>query len=283
MHTFWDRQPDMDSVTLKALHRAAPRKRIVKCLKVSLLVLAILGVKLIVHALDLEPIKPNPLFTSLVASTVFLFGFLLNGVLSDFKESEKLPGELATSLEVLSLEIRSIRLRFPDAFVADCNAVIVELGDSILAWLMERISHDALFLKVHQCHSSIAKTSTQLVGESTLKGRLMGEMATIIRIINRIDVIRETDFVPLVYWLAYLGMFLMTGGLVLMKQESLHDMLFFIAVIAFLLIFLIRLIADIDNPFGYSDPDSAEDISLDVLVKAMGRLRDSLEKESAVG
>lgn len=68
-----------------------------------------------------------------------------------------------------------------------------------------------------------------------------------------------------------------------MKQESLHDMLFFIAVIAFLLIFLIRLIADIDNPFGYSDPDSAEDISLDVLVKAMGRLHDSLEKESAVG
>jgi hypothetical protein len=27
-------------------------------------------------------------------------GFLLNGVLADYKESEKLPGELATGLEV---------------------------------------------------------------------------------------------------------------------------------------------------------------------------------------
>ena len=265
---------------LKGLHRAAPRKRIFKLLKVALLVLVIVLIKLVAHAIGLEPIKANPLFTSLVASTVFLLGFLLNGVLSDFKESEKLPSELATSLEVLSLEIRSIQLRFPDALVSECNAVIVELGDSVVAWMMERISIDALFHQVHRCHALVTTTSVQLVGESTLKGRLMGEMATIIRIINRIDTIRETTFVPLVYWLAYLGTTLLTGGLVLMKQESLQDNVFFIAVISFLLIFLIRLIADIDNPFGYSDPDSAEDISLDVLVKSIGRLRAGLDASS---
>ena len=268
---------------LKALHRAAPRKRIFKLLKVSLLVLAIVLIKVTAHSLGLEPIKANPLFTSLVASTVFLLGFLLNGVLSDFKESEKLPSELATSLEVLSLEIRSISLHFPDALVAECNAVIVELGDSVVAWMMERISVEALFHKVHQCHAHVTKASMYLVGESTLKGRLMGEMATIIRVVNRIDTIRETTFVPLVYWLAYLGTTLLTGGLVLMKQESLQDNLFFIAVISFLLIFLIRLIADIDNPFGYSDPDSAEDISLDVLVRTIGRLRASLDAPSVSG
>ena len=259
---------------LKGLHRAAPRKRIFKLLKVALLVLVIVFIKLVVHALGLEPIKANPLFTSLVASTVFLLGFLLNGVLSDFKESEKLPGELATSLEVLSLEIHAIGVHSPGAAVSECTALIVELGDSVVAWMMERIGVDALFLKVHACHALVVRASTNLVGESTLKGRLMGEMGAVIRIINRIDTIRETTFVPLVYWLAYLGTALLTTGLVLMKQESLVENLFFIAVISFLLVFLIRLIADIDNPFGYSDPDSAEDISLDVLVKAIDRLRD---------
>ena len=273
----------MDSTMLKALHRAAPRKRIFKLMKVALLVLVIVLIKLVAHAIGLEPIKANPLFTSLVASTVFLLGFLLNGVLSDFKESEKLPSELATSLEVLSLEIRSISVLSPGAVVADCSATIVELGDSVVAWMMERIDVEALFFKVHQCHTVVTQASLYLVGESTLKGRLMGEMATIIRIINRIDTIRETTFVPLVYWLAYLGTALLTGGLVLMKQESLQDHLFFIAVISFLLIFLIRLIADIDNPFGYSDPDSAEDISLDVLVKSISRLRAALDAPSVSG
>ncbi|MEI8251888.1 MAG: hypothetical protein WCF98_12020 [Synechococcus sp. ELA057] len=273
----------MDSVTLKALHRAAPRKRTLKLLKVSLVVLIILLAKVAAHHFGLEPIKSNPLFTSLVASTVFLLGFLLNGVLSDFKESEKLPGELATSLEVLALEIQAISVHSPGAVVADCSALIVELGDSVVAFMLERINAKALFHKVHQCHKLVVKTSTYLKGESPLKGRLMGEMATIIRIINRIDTIRETSFVPLVYWLAYLGTALLTVGLVLMKQESLVEHLFFIAVISFLLLFLIRLIADIDNPFGYSDPDSAEDIALDVLIQTIGRLRELRDGESAPG
>ena len=43
------------------------------------------------HVLGLERISVNQLFSAMVASTVFLLGFLLNGVLTDFKESEKIP------------------------------------------------------------------------------------------------------------------------------------------------------------------------------------------------
>ena len=43
----------------------------------------------------------NALFTSLVAGTIFLIGFLISGVLSDYKESEKLPSELSASIKTL--------------------------------------------------------------------------------------------------------------------------------------------------------------------------------------
>ncbi len=43
----------------------------------------------------------NALFTSLVAGTIFLIGFLISGVLTDYKESEKLPSELAATLKSL--------------------------------------------------------------------------------------------------------------------------------------------------------------------------------------
>ena len=69
--------------------------------KVLPLVLGIAGLKTVAHLADLEVMELNTLFTSLVAGTIFLIGFLISGVLSDFKESEKLPSELTASLRSL--------------------------------------------------------------------------------------------------------------------------------------------------------------------------------------
>ena len=71
-------------------NRSAWRRRLLMLIQVSVLVLAIGLAKLLAHRWGWEWIRPNPLVTSLVASTVFLLGFLLNGSLRDFKESEKL-------------------------------------------------------------------------------------------------------------------------------------------------------------------------------------------------
>ena len=60
--------------------------------------------KLIFTELGWENVALNPLYTGLVAGNVFLLGFLLAGVLADYKESEKLPGELAASVETIADE-----------------------------------------------------------------------------------------------------------------------------------------------------------------------------------
>ena len=220
--------------------------------------------KLLVHRLGLEVITINPLFSALVASTVFLLGFLLNGVLSDFKESEKLPGEIATALQTLSLEIQAIERHHPGACVTAHLQALAELGSQMVGWLHGRIPTERIRQAHDRCHGSIAAAST-LLRSSTLQGRLMGEMATLLRTINRIETIRETSFVPLVYWLAYAGTALLCGGLVFAVSEHITEAFFFVCVIAFLLLFLLHLIDDLDNPFGMADSRSAEDVSLEVL------------------
>ena len=69
---------------------------------------------------------------------------------------------------------------------------------------------------------------------------------------------------------------LLVAGLVLAKSENLSASIFFLAVISFLVMLLLRLIDDIDNPFGFSDQDSAEDVSIQILIKTVERLRNSL-------
>jgi predicted membrane chloride channel (bestrophin family) len=51
-------------------------------------------------------------------------------------------------------------------------------------------------------------------------------------------------------------------GLVLAKIDPFYESLFFVGVITFLLVFLNLLIRDLDNPFGYYEQGSAEDVSL---------------------
>ena len=77
-------------------------------LRVILIVGIVIVLKLIAHWFGWEIISLNPLFSGIVAANVFLMGFLLTGVLTDYKESERLPGELAASIESIAEEAIAI-------------------------------------------------------------------------------------------------------------------------------------------------------------------------------
>lgn len=231
------------------------------------------GIKIAVHALGLERISVNQLFLTLVASTVFLLGFLLSGVLTDFKESEKIPGELATSLQTLSLEIQAIQAYHPEARVADALKAVAGMGQALVDWLRDRTSADEILVLYQKVHGEVVLAAVQFKGDaSTSRGRLMQDMAAILQKINRVQAIRDTTFVPLVYWMADIAAVLLFAGLVMARQENLAESVFFLAVISFIVILLLRLIDDIDNPFDLSSLNSAEDISIELLEKMAERI-----------
>ena len=264
----------LNTVPPKAgLRSSARRRRLRKIRGVFFQVLVLCGIKVAVHVLGLERISVNQLFSAMVASTVFLLGFLLSGVLTDFKESEKIPGELATALQSLTLEIQAIQAYHPEARVGAALNAVAGLGSSLLDWLKERISTDQILLCHEQVHREVVLAAVQFKGDaSTLRGRLMQDMATILQKVNRVQIIRDTTFVPLVYWMADIAAVLLFAGLVMARAENLAESVFFLAVISFIVILLLRLIDDIDNPFGLSDIDSAEDVSIELLEKAVERL-----------
>ena len=92
---------------------------------------AALALKWVMHAQDWELVSVSPLFSAIVAADVFLMGFLLSGVWSDYKESEKLPGELASSLEALADEAVSIRAVENPARGTELLAALSELSHTI--------------------------------------------------------------------------------------------------------------------------------------------------------
>jgi hypothetical protein len=56
------------------------------------------------------------------------------------------------------------------------------------------------------------------------------------------------------------------------RVNSLCESVFFLAVISFVVLTLLRLINDIDNSFGLFDVNLAENVSIKLLEKAVGHL-----------
>ena len=54
--------------------------------------------------------------------------------------------------------------------------------------------------------------------------------------------------------------------------------LFFVGVVSYLLVYLLFLIRDLDNPFGHYDESSSEDVSLMPIHDAVKEIKDRLER-----
>lgn len=233
-------------------------------------VVMVVAAKLAMHALGWEILSLNPLFSGIVAANVFLMGFLLNGVLSDFKESERLPGELASSLESLAQDVRGIGLARADAEVRPCMVVLSALATDVRGWFHKQVRTRALVARLDELTPEFA--TLEQWTQATLVSRLKQEQAGIRRLLTRAHTIRETSFISSGYLLADLVTGLLCVGLVLVRIEPFYESLFFVTVIAYFMVYLLMLIRDLDNPFGYYDGASGEDVSLKPLDDAIERI-----------
>lgn len=64
-------------------------------------VVVLSAVKFAIHLYGLEFLTLNALFSSAIAAAVFIIGFLLSSVLSDYKEAERIPSDLRVALEAI--------------------------------------------------------------------------------------------------------------------------------------------------------------------------------------
>jgi predicted membrane chloride channel (bestrophin family) len=228
--------------------------------KVIPFVFAVVLLKLITHALGYEVISLNAIFSGIIGANVFLLGFLLSGVLSDFKESEKLPGDMASSLHTIADELELV-CRQKENIAARSNlAALHKTSQMIKKWFYKETKTIDLMLQLHDLYLGLGSLDGVVL--PNYLARLKQEHGALRRMIIRVHTIRETSFVSSGYLIATTTTFFLLTGLVIAKIEPFYESLFFVGLIAYLMVFLILLIRDLDNPFGYYSQASSEDVSL---------------------
>jgi hypothetical protein len=260
---------------LGARELAAPRLAVMAAPIVAGTVL----LKLVLELTDVHPLELNPLLSGLVAATVFLLGFLLAGTLADYKESERLPGEIAASLDSIADEALTIHAEQGTPEAAACVDHLIRIAYTIRGWLFHKQPVEDVFALIRGLNAYYMVFAPAIQAGFTT--RLKGEQNAIRKTVIRIDAIRTTSFVTAGYAIAKLTGALLVIGLMLTDLgSSVGESLFFVGVITLLLTYVYLLIRDLDDPFRYErGAEGAADVSLLPLGQLVARLeaeRDAL-------
>jgi hypothetical protein len=231
-------------------------------IKIIPLVLIIAGLKFVAHQFLFEVMDLNALFTSLVAGTIFLIGFLSSGVLSDYKESEKIPTELTASLKTLLDDTLTIYKSKESQTALDFIEFQKKFVDGLLDWFYKTESTASILEKVSSMNVFFAKFDAEGIQAGYII-KMKNEQNSIRKMIMRIDTIRDTDFVGSAYAIVEIMGGLISIGLIIIKIEPFYVSQFFTVIVTFLIYYMVFLIKDLDNPFDYAtNGESGTEISL---------------------
>lgn len=240
-------------------------------LRVIPFVIAILAAKTVAHYFNVEQFSLSPLFGAIISANVFLIGFLISGVLVDYKESEKLPGELACSFEAMADESSIVLMNKNSPVARDLLAHIKDMIGSTIAWFHKEERTGVLLGKITALNAHFL--ALEPLTQANFIARLKQEQSNVRRVVTRVHTIRETDFNPSAYAIAEIMSAIVCIGLVFTKIEPYYESIFFITLVSFTLIYMVMLINDLDNPFNYySRGGLTENVSLKPLEDLEKRL-----------
>ena len=244
-------------------------------LKTLPFVLGVVILKFSAHLLGYEFLSLNTLFGAIISANIFLIGFLISGVLVDYKESEKIPGDIASSLETMADEGYIIFKNKKSEVARDYLRKLSSLNGQVIQWFYKKVKTGDLKQELFAFNDIFL--DFEGLAQANFIARLKQEQNNIRRLVTRAHTIRETSFLGTGYAIAEIITFLLVAGLIFIKIDPFYESIFFVFFVSFVLIYMIYFIKDLDNPFNYSEKDNlVEDVSLKPLLDSKKQIESLL-------
>lgn len=230
----------------------------------TLAMVAVLVVgKYVVQELQFEFLTLNALFTSGIAGTIFIIGFLLAGVFADYKEAEKVPAELCSSLKSLWEEAALFKRKSSEFDLEGMRGVLLSIAAKFSAGLSHEGGHHNLRPAL-DCVGRLNGSFAQMERLGMLPNylvRLKTEHANVRRQVLRVYHIQRMQFIPSVFVLAESLAAFVVLLLFFTKTEGSPESFVLFAFIAYIFLYTVRLIRVLDRPFDKGH-ESQDDVSL---------------------
>lgn len=247
-------------------------KKLRLLLTVLLVVLALSAIKFAIHITGLEFLTLSPLVTSAIGGSIFVLGFLLTGVLADYKEAERLPGEIRVALEAMHDDVTRFYQRTGKHDPVPTRQALIRIVETLRHCLSGNNDELKPVLAEVDDLSVIIDEAEEAGMAANMVVRLKNTQDSLRRSLYRIYHVQATQFVPSVHILVqslvgailFLLLFLITDGLF---QSAL-----FFGFIAYIYVYAVYLIEMLEQPFRKGH-GSMDDVSLFLLYEFADKLR----------
>ncbi len=217
-------------------------------LKALALVVPLVGVKIVVHHFGWDVIPVGTLTSALITGTFFVVAIILAGVMTDFKESEKMLSEFAASIETLCNDARLLDSNTDAAGVLSHLRELIRIAvtnfEREAVWKLSEVNP-----AIQRIEEDVRSLNQQGRPLSILL-RMRSELTNLKRISYRVEAIKETTFMPAAHAIAEVGVCAIVLVLILSTIEPFYEALLLVGVLSLILTSVVLLIDDMDNPFG---------------------------------
>jgi hypothetical protein len=210
--------------------------------------LSLLVVRLVFDYLNFDILSVTNLITAFIGGAIFTIAIIFAGTLTDYKESEKVPSEIATSIRSFYSDLDLIRVqdkmlvhRMQENTATLLRCINTNFRNNV--WSMEEMDS-----AVDTINADIARLVDLNIAPNYII-KLKTEMTNIDRISHRVKTIAETSFIPAAYAISELAAAGVIILLFFVKLDPFYEGLVLFTVLCMLLIALLLLIKDMDNPF----------------------------------
>jgi hypothetical protein len=182
---------------------------------------------------------------------VFLLGFMLAGTMGDYKEAEKMPGELVSGLETIEevmVHVATVKQDDPTKH----RLAILDVLDAIDRWLSKQSTEADLHAQLNRFTSTF--TAIELGSHAT---RAFSIMANVRRSLLRVSVTSRTGFLATGYALLEVMIAICYLILITSSFESAFGEIVVVSFVGLIYTYMYRLIRDIDDPFDYDASGAA--------------------------
>lgn len=217
--------------------------------------------KSILHHFGFEPIEQTSMHNSLISSATFVIGFVLSATLSDYKESERIPAEFASTVEGIYEDAKEIHRTYKEF---DLDKLRTELI-GILGLFREgtRAKRRGTRREISELNEVFGEMERAGVPPNYVV-KLKQQQAQLLRNVYRVNYIQRIRFIPSAYILIWCVTALAIMVLLLTNVDPFYGSLAVTGVVSFVLVYMVTLIHHISTPFRPSG-ESVDDVSLFLL------------------
>jgi hypothetical protein len=217
--------------------------------------------------------------TIVFTGAFFVFGLLLAATMSDFKESEKIPGEVAANLEAIKdwiyLAFKAPRTGTSDLCKEELNNTFLReelllITDGIISWIYSREKDSNVIFPLIRKSNEIAYYFAERgVDKEAIKG-IQENTNAMRKQLTRAYSISRNNFIKPAYTLLQSILFIVMALLLITKFKTTAADYFVTSSITFLFCYLYLLIVGLDDPFDISNDE------IDVDLKTLDRFKQRL-------